>query len=97
VPSLPKPAFKVPDAPAPSILPPPPPAVGPRLGQSAVKTPLPPPPSFSTVETNYGESEADSKEKAGWVVLDFLALAASVALCLLLWNEFFALDGKPFF
>jgi hypothetical protein len=50
------------------------------------------------VEGNFGEPEGDSKEKAGWVVLDFLALAASIALCILLWNQFALLsDGKAFF
>jgi hypothetical protein len=96
-PSLLKPAFKVPEAPSLSGLPPPPPAGGARVGPSAGKASLPPPPAFSSVEANYEETVSDNKEPVGWVVLDFLALAASVALCLLLWNEFFILvDTKGF-
>jgi hypothetical protein len=89
-----KPAF-----PAPPVSPltiPPPPASGPRLGQAGKSSLPPPPPSFSSVEANYGEEVSSSKEKIPFVILDFLALAASLALCLLLWNEFFILDSKAF-
>jgi hypothetical protein len=91
-----RPSFKLPEAP--SSVPPPPPAAQRVVRPGAAA--LPPAPYVTSapgVEGNFGESEESNKEKTGWVVLDFLALAASIALCVLLWNQFFLLDGAAFF
>jgi hypothetical protein len=49
------------------------------------------------VENNFEVPEEGEKVGTGWIVVNVLALAASLALCAILWNEFFVLDGRPFF
>ena len=48
------------------------------------------------IETNYNMVDSP-KEKAPLVVLDFLAMAASLALAVLLWNDYLTLLTQPLF
>jgi hypothetical protein len=80
-------------------LPPPPPGGAPRApyarppgaAVAAASTPR-----LGAVEQNFGEDE-DTKEKVPFVILDFLALAASVAFAILLWNYHATLLASPWF
>jgi hypothetical protein len=99
-PSVPKPAVKLPAPPPPPTAAgfPPPPAGIP--GAPVINRPplhaVQAPKVGGVLETNFVET-VTTKEPAPLVVLDFLALAASIAFGVLLLNDYLTLLNKPFF
>ncbi|MDR1498232.1 MAG: hypothetical protein LBS59_07500 [Puniceicoccales bacterium] len=95
--SAPKPAIRLPAVPPTTLppppgFPPPPPSTGgvrPSLAGQPIKL-------QSALETSFNESES-TKESVPLVLLDFLALAASIAFAVLLWNDYLTLINRPLF